>query len=131
MEGGILSVDGVLQLPSSPLWLAGATAQSIWCKALARVVASWPRRGRSHGESRGDGGKLDATSQHITRLVTRRPTACDLVQVERQWRTALDAFKVTSLYKPTGCCTNHTSRGAIHDSMGPALKTILVILEHK
>ena len=36
-----------------------------------------------------DGGKLDATSQRVTRQVTRYAIARDLVEVDRQWHTPL------------------------------------------
>ena len=62
----------------------------------------------------GDGGKLDVTSQHVTRKVTRYSVARDSVEVERQWCTPLNVLGITSLYKPTDCFSNHTSWRALH-----------------
>ena len=69
---------------------------------------------RVMGRVVGDGGKLDATSQHVTRQVTRYAIARDLAEVDRQWHTPLNVLQIISLYKLTNCFSNHASWGALH-----------------
>ena len=66
------------------------------------------------GRVMGNGGKLDTTSQHVTRQVTRYAIARNLVEVDRQWHTPLNVLRVISLYKLTDCFSNHASWGALH-----------------
>ena len=66
------------------------------------------------GRVMGNGGKLDATSQHVTRQVTRYAIARDLVEVDRQWHTPLNVLRIISLYKLTDCFSNHISWGVLH-----------------